>query len=231
MRFVILTLSVLSIASDANAAGIFSSARIAGDVDSGISPLKTYTHAVDFASGDSGTSINGVTFHIGGASGPNYSATGFSGYIPLYNTASVPTGPNTLDDLLADFFFNNTGAGPGVGNETVTLTGLTPGNAYTTTFFNAGFDAPRVTRIVDITTTDGGSTRFDQNSFGDRVPSVLRYTFVATGPSITYTFDAVNNFDTFHQYGFTNEVVPEPSAAGCLTFLAAALPHRRRCRR
>ena len=227
MRFTIPFLLLAVFTPYASAAGVFTSARITGDADSGISTVRTYTHAVDFASGDSGTSINGVTFQIGGQVAPNYSTTGFSAYFPFFNTASAPSGPNTLDDLLSDFYYNGTGAGPGVGNESLTLTGLTPGTAYTTTFYNAGFDAPRVTRIADITTTDGGSTTFDQNAFGQGAPSVLRYTFVATAPSITYTFDARNNFDTFHQYGFTNEVVPEPSAMGVAAFVAVALLRRR----
>ena len=60
-----LLLSLLA-ASSAPAAGVFSSAPVTGDADSGISTARTYTHVVDFAGGfggvDPGTTINGVPF-------------------------------------------------------------------------------------------------------------------------------------------------------------------------
>jgi hypothetical protein len=84
--------------------------------------------------------------------------------------------------------------------------------------------------VVNVTTSDGGSILFDQNFPGDRNPSVLRYTFTATDAEITFTFDPVNNADTFHQYGFTNEVVvPEPGMVAVVALGAAlGLVARRR---
>ena len=216
------------------AAGTFDLSRIVGDADSGISPAKTYTHAVDFGGpngvgADFGTTINGVPFTIGRTSGPNYSTSGFA---TLYNFGfaprSVPAGPNTLYDLLEDFYHSSTTRNPPP--QTITLTGLTPGTRYTTSFYNAGFDlAIARTRVVTVDTSDGGSFTFDQNFTGEGNPSVLRYTFTAAAPSITYTFTPATA-DTFHQYGFTNEVVPDPAGAAALA-LGAVLTLRRHARR
>ena len=227
-------LSLLVAGRGADAAGTFTFAPVTGDADSGISAAKTYTHAVDFGGPDQrfgvdpGTVVNGVTFHIGGPTGPNYSSTGFTQYWGSpYTTNSVPAGPNTLDDLLADFYHASTLEG--TGDETLTLTGLTPGTQYATTFYNAGWDMAR-TRIATVSASDGGTTTFDQNFSGEANPSVLRYTFTAAEPTITYTFDAANNLASFHQTAFTNEVVPEPTSAAALIAAAglAALRRRRR---
>ena len=216
-------------AHPAHGAGTFSSAPINGDADSGISPSKTYTHAVDlagtFGGTDPGTAVNGVPFVIGSPTGSNYSTTGFVTNLGGIASNSTPSGDNTLADVLADFFYNGTGTGTGV--ETLTLTGLTPGTSYTTTFYNMGFDLTR-TRVNTVTTSDGGSTVFDQNSTAEGIPSVLRYTFTAAGPSLTFTFAPQNVGAPFHQYGFTNEVVPEPGAALCLLAVTPAALRRRR---
>jgi hypothetical protein len=225
-------------AAPARAAGTFTSAPITGDADSGINAAKTYTHAVDFAGGfggvDPGTTINGVPFTVGRTSGSNYATTGFVDNLggALIHPHSVPAGDNTLADLLNDFYFNGNAAGDGV--ETLTLTGLTPGTAYATTFYNMGFDLLR-TRISTITTSDGGSTTFDQNFSGEGLPSILRYTFTATDPSITFTFTPLSGGSaSFHQYGFTNEVLPEPAAMtllllGTATALLKRTRHRASC--
>ena len=229
--FFTISVFVSMLGAEVRAAGVFSSSPILGDADSGISPGKTYTHAVDFsANSDPGTTINGVPFHVGRAAGPNYTSTGIANFIPGYNfpTRSVPGGPDTLDDLLGDFFFSYyTGGGGDDGTQTLTLQGLTPGTAYVTTFYNAGFDPTR-TRVVTVSADDGGSIVFDQNFTGEGNPSVLRYRFVATSASITYTFDPANNADSFHQYGFTNEVVPEPAALGVLAAAGLLLGRRQR---
>ncbi|HZN69096.1 MAG TPA: hypothetical protein VFB66_27700 [Tepidisphaeraceae bacterium] len=222
-------LSALAAAQGADAAGTFTFAPITGDADSGISAARTYTHAVDFRGGltpDTATTISGVPFHVGEPNGPNYSSTGLT--IPYFAdlpTNSVPSGPDTLYDLFQDFYHNS--ARPDPGTQTLTLTGLTPGTTYATTFYNVGFDLANARRVVDVTTSDGGSlTGFDQNFTGEGNLSVLRYTFTATDPSITFTFDPAGA-DTFHHYGFTNEVVPEP-AAGLVLAAAGLLALRRR---
>lgn len=223
-------LSALAAAPGADAAGTFTFAPITGDADSGISADKAYTHAVDFRGGlmpDTATTINGVPFHIGGLNGPNYSTTGLLLTWPVdLPTNSTPPGPNTLYDLFEDFYHNSTSPGPA--NQTLTLTGLTPGTNYATTFYNVGFDLRFARRVIDVTASDGGSLPgFDQNFTGEGNPSVLRYTFTATDPSITFTFDPTG-VDTFHHYGFTNEVVPEPTAALLLASTVLIALRRRR---
>lgn len=225
-------LSALLAARVAAAAGTFTYAPMTGDVDSGITPTKTYTHAVDFAGPflgmpiDTATAVNGVTFHVGGPNGPGYSSTNFEMAFAGFPSDAVPSGPNTLYDVLEDFFHNSTVVDPP--NQTLTLTGLTPGTTYTTAFYNAGFDLQNVPRrLATITTSDGGSIDFDQNFTGDGGPSVLRYTFTAASPSMTYTFDPAGR-NTFHHYGFTNEVVPEP--AGAVLLLASVVLAGRRSR-
>jgi hypothetical protein len=60
--------------------------------------------------------------------------------------------------------------------------------------------------------------------------NVLRYTFSATDPSIAYTFTPQDPGAPFHQYGFTNEVVPEPGGAAVLLLAAGTLACRRHAR-
>jgi hypothetical protein len=120
--------------------------------------------------------------------------------------------------VLNDFYWRNTFQAPA--DQTLTLTGLTPGTPYVTTFFNAGWEIGRV-RTVTVSASDGGSITFDQNFAGYTRPNVLRYAFVAPGDSITYTFRPADPQNGFHQYGFTNEVVPEP---GGLALVGAAVP-------
>jgi hypothetical protein len=216
------------------AAGTFAVSAITGDADSGISTAKTYTHAVDiagppgFPGSDPGTVINGVPFTIGSTSGPNYSTTGFTNLFNFHlPNNSLPAGDNTLSDLLEEFYHSSNGVGTGV--QTLTLTGLTPGTDYTTTFYNAGFglvNAP--TRVVTVTTSDGTAFTFDENLTGEGNPGVLRYTFRASDPAITYTFTPAT-VNTFHLYGFTNEVVPEPAGLGVLA-MGGLLALRRRAR-
>jgi fibronectin-binding autotransporter adhesin len=223
LRAAALAVSIAFLAARAPAAGVFTFAPITGDADSGISTAKTYTHAVDFGAGgnaggfpnivDTSTTVNGVPFLIGGTQGPNYSTTGLNAYIGTNPwTSAVPNGDNSVGDLLNDFYWRNTPFAPA--DQTLTLTRLTPGTPYVTTFYNAGWEAGRL-RVVTVGASDGGSVTFDQNFTGATRPNVLRYAFVAPASSITYTFSPADPQNAFHQYGFTNEVaMPEPAALG-----------------
>jgi hypothetical protein len=132
-----------------------------------------------------------------------------------------------VGDLLNDFYWRDAFQAPAV--QTLTLTGLTTGTPYVTTFYNAGWEAGRL-RVVTVGASDGGSITFDQNFAGYTRPSVLRYAFVAPGSSITYTFTPADPQNGFHQYGFTNEVVPEPGGLAVLCATAAPVLMRRRRR-
>ena len=240
VRAATLALSLVISAADVCAAGIFTYAPITGDADSGISTAKTYTHAVDFGAGgtfsgfpnmiDAATTVNGVPFTIGGPQGSNYSSTGLTTYIGTNPwTGAVPNGENSVGDLLNDFYWRNTFQAPA--EQVLTLTGLTPGTPYVTTFYNAGWEIGRV-RTGTVSASDGGSVTFDQNFTGHGHPNVLRYAFVAAGNSITYTFTPADPQNGYHQYAFTNEVVPEPGGIGvsAVAISLILLKRRRRMR-
>lgn len=233
----VVTALTAAYAASANAAGVFSFSPITGDADSGISTAKTYTHAVDFGAGgnaggfpnivDHTTTVNGVPFTIGGTQGTNYSTTGLNAYIGTNPwTTAVPNGENSVGDLLNDFYWRNTPVAPA--DQTLTLTGLTRGTNYITTFYNAGWELNRI-RLVTVSASDGGTVTFDQNFSGNNRPNVLRYAFVAQSDSMTFTFSPADPQNGFHQYGFTNEVLPEPSTV-IVVALGAALGLRARRR-
>jgi len=218
-------LAVFVAAPSAHAVGVFGTVPFSGDATSGISSANTYTHAVDFASeaGDNGAVINGVQFIAGGLVGANYTLV-IPGSLGTFNgsTGNVTGGSA---DLLDDFFHVS---GTSTGSETLTLTGLIPGATYLTTFLNEAF-GPAGGRFQNITTSDGAAILFDQNFTGDNNGNLLTYRYTATSPSLTFSFDAVVDNSSFHQYGFANQlVVPEPATASLALLGLGGLMLRRR---
>lgn len=199
-------------------AGLFQINPMGGDATSGISNTKTYTHAFDLNRGGSDPlggndalplSINGVPFtgnatSAGGTDlvhGGSFTATGINSAFNGHN----PGVTGGAGDLLDDFFHNGNGAGGATpGTETITLNGLTPGKTYKTVYYVGGFGA----NAQDITFSDTGATITGVPRNGGTSPGArIEYTYVASASgSITYTFDAQSNGDSFHQYGFTNEL-------------------------
>jgi len=223
-------LFVLALASAAQA-GTFSeqalvlSPAAAADASTGIDASKNYTHLIDLLSDDGGAIINGVTFTVGGLTGPNYTLTGAT--TPFQNNGA--SFGNDLDtasgifDLTEDFTYSG-GAGEAAGLQTLTLTGLTPGTQYITAFYTAGFAG--ASQILDA--DDDGPLSTLTTDRGDE--KVIRYAYTqgAGDTDIVFTFDAVDNANAFHQYGFSNEVVPEPASATLLAMGALGLLARRR---
>jgi hypothetical protein len=178
------------------AAGTFTAQNFTGDADSGISSTKTYTSAVDV--NGSGETINGVNF-ASGSTGTNYSLVGpgnsFTG-----NTNNLIGNINSLD---SNFYYDGTSP------EVLTLTGLAPNTTYKTTFYNVAFGND--SRLIDITDGQGTAVTYNEDAPTQGNGNLLMDTFT-TGPSATsfaYTFlPHGSSTDSFHQYGFSNEVVP-----------------------
>ncbi|MHA3770470.1 PEP-CTERM sorting domain-containing protein [Verrucomicrobiota bacterium sgz303538] len=179
-------------------AGIMSYAPMSGDADSGINSALSYTAKADFF-GTGAHVVNGVSFLDTGFTGTGYSLSGPSATLAGGNPNLV-TGE--VGGMVNDFTY-----GPADGNATLTLTGLTIGTEYVTTWYNRGWGSAGG-RYVFITASDtpDGVFRIDQNFTGDGNGNVIRYTFIATATTQTYAFDAVNNGDSFHHYAVSNAV-------------------------
>ena len=129
-----------------------------------------------------------------------------SGYLAAGPVASISGGnPNLVGKVGAmvnDFVY-----GPADGNSTLTLSGLTIGAQYTSTWYNRGWGNPGGrTMFITASDTPGGIYRVDENFTGDGNGNVIRYTFTANATTQTFAFDAANNPDSFHHYAFSNAV-------------------------
>ncbi len=176
-------------------AGDFTDTILTGDSNSGINSGLTYTAKVDFNGG--ATTINGVSFTDTGTAGTGYALT--TANTPFSGYANSLAG--NMNGVAGNFFYT----GDGSGNAAVTLTGLTPGQQYVTSFYNTAFGG---SRYVNITPTDTGVPfLFNEDATLKGAGNVLRYSFTAPAAgTITYNFDAVSNGDSFHFYGMTNAV-------------------------
>lgn len=233
----------LCILSATNACAAITYVNITGDADSGISSSNTYTHALDFGNSDVAT-VNGVSFvgYLTGSNGSNnFSASVSSGSIvdSFPNANHNVTGD--LADLLTDMYFNNGGAAGGTA--TWTLSGLTAGQAYDARIYvrtygdSAGNrDATLVfdhdgaggsslsTGTINEDDATGSTPGF--SNFNDAYYINYRFTAVAGEDLvITATQDIANS--SWHLYGLTNQVVPEPSSL-TLAALGTLVCFRRR---
>lgn len=190
--------AALLVASAAHA-GVFWSSAFTGDGDSGISAAKTYTHAANIRGGN--VTVNGVLFTGGDASGPGWSLNGTSNTL---NGSGAGNVSGSAGQLVSDFRY-----GPSNAQPTLTLTGLTPGASYVTTWYNKSWGNAGG-RFIGVSASDGGGIRFDENFTGNNNGNQLRYGFVAPASgNITYTF--ANATDTYHHYAFSNEQAPAGS--------------------
>ena len=211
---------------------------ITNDANSGISESKTYTHLLDFIGDGSAATINTKAFTAAGTSGANWSSSGFGDTVPeaLGGTTGADVGSG-LEKLLKDFYYRGGLAG---GDMSLTIDGLTAGVTYEARVYlrNWGGGSGRDIKFIfdeDDTGAISQDTTIDID--GTPAPSYLPYlyTAVSDGASgahpLVIDFEQVNSRNaSFHAYGFSNEVVPEPSTFAFALAAVGLLGLRRRRR-
>ena len=233
--------SVVGLAGPALAAGtIIGPTVISTDADTGISSASTFTHRLDFIADQSAATINGVAFTAAGPSGANYSSTNIPGQITeaQFNLGGAGTGAaagSGLHKLLTDFYYNSNANGAGQA-ETITLRGLTPGTPYRLRMFYRQWDANEAnTRFTNLSFDEGSGSpatiRINQDESENARMLIYDYT-PGTAGTLLISFGEGNNTPSasWHQYGLSNEVIPEPGSMTLLAVAAASLLARRRGR-
>ena len=213
---------------------------ISTDADTGIATGTTYTHLLDFIADNSAARINGVQFTPAARTGAGYTSTNIPGQIleTQFNGGGAGTGAaagSGLHKLLTDFYYNSNANGAGQ-SETITLTGLIPNQPYRLKMFYRQWDANEVnTRFTDVRfneETASNSIRVNQDESEAARMIVYDYTAGPAGRlAVTFTEGANTPASSWHQYGLSNEVVPEPGSLFLLGFGALGLLARRRHQR
>lgn len=211
------TAAILPFLNASLVAGTISFSSINSDITSSISVLNTYTHTIDF-NGD-GANINGVVFTAGSLLGANYSLLGanmqFSGN--SQNELASPGGDG-VNDLTDTFFYG----GP---VQVLSLTGLIPSAKYRAGFMVAGWGgAAQLVKGSD----DNIQRLFDRDGDSEiatnqTTPRIVNFDYQASDAgTIDLTFTEGTLGNSFHQYGFVNQLIsiPEPVPA---TFASAAM--------
>ncbi len=166
-----------------------------------------YTEALAFNQGANLT-INGVTFTNTGTatSGTGWSVSGLpnngaSGNFPAGFT--LPSNQQTFA-LLNHFYY-------GAGNpEIVTITGLTPGDAYDARLYYRewGSNDSRAANFIFDPGTGSPTTLTGLNEDADANAHYLDYTYiVGSSGTLTLTITPQNSASTWHVYGFSNQAI------------------------
>lgn len=175
---------------------VFSSGAFFSDATTGVSAAKTYTAIANVIGGD--VTVNGATF-IGsnsGLSGAGWALSGAGNTFGGGGNHTTTFGGQAITGLFDGFQYNGNPA-------TVTMSGLTAGQTYVTTFYNEAWglgDSRRQT----VTSTEGASILYNEDALE---ASALRYTFVATGATTVLNFAPQVAGNTMHFYGLSNEVL------------------------
>ncbi len=216
------------------------------DAGSGISTSNTYTHTLDLGTGSGILSINEVAFtrvsdFSGTVNGFGYSYTvAGSAQKNAGGERSPAATDGNMATMLSDFF--NPYSLNGNETETLTLSGLTAGTAYSMRVYyrpttwdaiNPGLGTGRVNTV----TFNGDDANASIKVYEDDgyAAHYLQYDFNATGTSVTFTSTEVdtNVNNGFHIYGVTNQVmIPEPNIlvlliSGLIGLMAYAWRKRR----
>ena len=230
MKKIILNTVVAGFTAVSLQAGTFSlSAPLTTDAASGISTANTYTHTV---SGGLPATVNGVVFadQSPDTTVPNFTWTSATKNDVTNNAGTwvAATGGVTgagLISLLNSFTYAGGGADPGA-TQRFSLAGLTVGKVYDTRLYIRMWDTGGSGRPIDFKFTHGSETN-SISGLEDRPGIVLgtginnqafylnyRFTSLATTLDIDTTVPAAATAGSgsFHMYGLSNQVVPEPSS-------------------
>ena len=187
-----------SLGASALAADSFSIELFSGNADSGVDSGKTYTAIGNILGGDVG--VNGATFFGTGTSGTGWALTdtpnpfGGGG-----NHSGLNAGIETIAQLFDAFQYNGNPAH-------FTLTGLTAGQTYRTTFYNQAWGLG-ADRTQAVTSNLGGSTASINYNEDALLLSKLNYTFTADAAgSVQLSFNIIGA-GSMHFYGASNELL------------------------
>ncbi|MGE4285516.1 MAG: LamG-like jellyroll fold domain-containing protein, partial [Phycisphaerae bacterium] len=167
------------------------------DSDSGISAGKLYTHKVNFNASEAATTvINGVPFE----NDTDRIGNGWT----LENALGAATGTHQVGgdggSLASSIYY---GKDP---LAVLTLTGLEPGTEYVMTQYTRGWGDTGGREVRLITSPDGLTTTLDGNLEGNEIGHLFKYRYTAPeNGEMSITFDPVTE-DSWHHYGFSNEV-------------------------
>ncbi|MEI7908058.1 MAG: autotransporter-associated beta strand repeat-containing protein [Verrucomicrobiota bacterium] len=175
-----------------------------GDADSGIADSYLYTAAVN-CNGNA-VAVNGVPFQTWATSGANFSLSGAMVGVAGQN-------PNISGDshtLASSFIYNGT-------PRTVTLSNLTPGVQYETSFFAFGWEAAG-SRVLTFATGSDSSV-IDQDAYGNTNGIRISHVFTAdVSGTKSFTISPVVAGYTFHMSAFANRTVASQYQANLTSF-------------
>ena len=228
-------LAGLALAAGSAHAGTWASYAWNDDADLLLSSSTTYTHAIDFANGTTGTE---VVANINGVSFTQYE---FGGWVSGAKAGTDLTSGNGWS-MTNNWGFNGSfGAGPAgtesakltegfilppntvTGEWTLTLSGLSANTDYIFTLFSPMYDAGPRTATLDGLDDGVGVNVRSQTEDNTQVQYAYN-----TGAGTTFDLVVADSAAAYGFPAFTNEVVPEPSTTALLGLGGVALVLRRR---
>ena len=208
----------------ANPTGVATTQTFTNDLTSGIGTANVqygtngYNLALAFNQG-ANLNINGVTFintgtAASGSSGPitwSLANWGNNSALGTFPTGFQPVTGQQTRELLNHFYY-----GLGNNTQTLTLTGLTPGQAYNARIYYRSWNNPTGGRISNWTFDPGTGTLTKLNGLSEDsnyTGNYIDFPYVA-GPEGKLVLSAANTSNaSWHLYGFTNQQIPNGLAS------------------